>query len=272
MKLKCPYCKEIAEWGEASMQCPKCGKAALNRSFFRRSEKVKKEGRRRQREPGTVSPWIASGRMMGIFLIWTRIPRWIIWVGGLAVIGAFIYGPKMKADLPEIVRMAEENVSILKLALDIFREDCGRYPSEKEGLQALVARPEGLEGWRGPYITALKPDPWRHPYKYESPDGGQSMELHSLGPDGLDKTSDDIRPVTLPPGPEEPEEVPVSIFAKGGAAQAAPEPKAPQQDSVEEELRAPDGQEPAKAPAEPSSPSEPEAPQPPLPQAPSPEK
>jgi len=218
MKQRCPYCKEVSEWGDAT-QCPKCAKAALPSSFFRRGKKLKKEGRRRTREQGTVQPWLMSGKLMGVFLIWTKIPRWIIWLGGLAIIGAFIYGPKMKADLPEVIRLTEENLSVLKVALEMFKDDCGRYPKAEEGLNALVSKPEGLESWHGPYIKALKDDPWKHPYKYESQDGGSSMELWSLGPDGLNKTADDVHPISLPQ-PEEPEEVQVSIGGREAPSEA----------------------------------------------------
>jgi hypothetical protein len=35
-------------------------------------------------------------------------------------------------------------------ALALFFTDCGRYPTEEEGLAALLANP-GITGWQGPY-------------------------------------------------------------------------------------------------------------------------
>lgn len=35
-------------------------------------------------------------------------------------------------------------------ALALFYADCGRYPTEEEGLGALLRNP-GLDAWRGPY-------------------------------------------------------------------------------------------------------------------------
>ena len=42
---------------------------------------------------------------------------------------------------------------ILADSLEIFRLDVGRYPTEDEGLKALLSSPPGLkEKWQGPYI------------------------------------------------------------------------------------------------------------------------
>ena len=40
---------------------------------------------------------------------------------------------------------------ILMTALGSFRLDCGRYPTDGEGLDALFQNP-GIKGWSGPYI------------------------------------------------------------------------------------------------------------------------
>lgn len=47
---------------------------------------------------------------------------------------------------------------IIKTALDMFRLDNGRYPTEKEGLRPLIAAPNGLSNWRGPYISKADAD------------------------------------------------------------------------------------------------------------------
>src|SRR6516164_3327496 len=47
-----------------------------------------------------------------------------------------------------------------------FLIDNGRYPTQQEGLQALVLNPGGLPGWHGPYIktrSGMPLDPWGHP-------------------------------------------------------------------------------------------------------------
>ena len=209
MKMRCPYCHEASEW-QGPGKCPKCGKAALSKGFYARSGKVKKEARRRERDIQPTPPWLMSGRLMGFFLIWTKIPRWVVWLCGLSVIGAFVFTPKISGDFPELRKSARESLAILNVALDMFKEDCGRYPTKEEGLEALAAKPE-IEGWHGPYIRKLKKDPWNHPYVYWVAKDGSSMRLRSNGPDGKEGGGDDIYPDLRPEEFSGPLEVEVNI-------------------------------------------------------------
>jgi len=53
-------------------------------------------------------------------------------------------------------------------ALELYKADCGEYPTRDQGLAALVHDP-GVAGWRGPYLQKDVPlDPWRHSYVYDS--------------------------------------------------------------------------------------------------------
>ena len=49
----------------------------------------------------------------------------------------------------DVARIQLENLST---ALDLYRLDVGRYPSQEEGLKALVAEPAGVTRWSGPYL------------------------------------------------------------------------------------------------------------------------
>jgi general secretion pathway protein G len=73
----------------------------------------------------------------------------------------------------------------LDLALDLYRLDLGRYPTQSEGLQALVEKPPGLDRWRGPYLKqkSLPADPWGHAYHYRIPGEHGEYDLYSLGAD-----------------------------------------------------------------------------------------
>lgn len=108
---------------------------------------------------------------------------------------------------------AERNTTRLLLmqvqnALDTYRLNVGRYPTEDEGgLGALLVKPqyenETLgERWQGPY---LKPgtkllDAWGNQLVYEemdttTDDTGTTQlpyRLYSMGPDGQSDTEDDI--------------------------------------------------------------------------------
>ncbi|HMO27688.1 MAG TPA: type II secretion system major pseudopilin GspG [Tepidisphaeraceae bacterium] len=88
---------------------------------------------------------------------------------------------------------AKANISILSNALAQFEIDTGRYPTNDEGLEALVRQPSGAEGWRGPYIERGVPkDPWGNDFGYRQP--GQrnptSYDLYSLGADGREGNDD----------------------------------------------------------------------------------
>ena len=73
----------------------------------------------------------------------------------------------------------------LQNALTLFALDTHRHPTGAEGLAALVAAPDALEGWRGPYVknAALAADPWGRPVGYETGEAGGYL-LTSLGADG----------------------------------------------------------------------------------------
>lgn len=81
----------------------------------------------------------------------------------------------------------------LSLALDLFEQDVGRYPTTEEGLRVLVEDP-GAPGWKGSYLKGgLKPDPWGRDYSYSlDPDDPGQYILSSAGPDRQFGTDDDI--------------------------------------------------------------------------------
>ena len=88
---------------------------------------------------------------------------------------------------------AEMQIHSFGVALNHFAEDCGRYPSSTEGLNALVNRPHdiGEARWRGPYLDDRIPnDPWGNDYMYLCPSNRStnSFDLYSRGRDGLSKS------------------------------------------------------------------------------------
>jgi general secretion pathway protein G len=128
--------------------------------------------------------------------------RGLWWVFGtvlmiVSLLVAFeIMGPSSHAR-GERIGAAKGQISGLELALDMFYSECGRYPTTAEGLDALIVAPEGLKGWKGPYLKKDVPnDPWDHPYVYKSPGmhskATMSYDLSSNGPDGEEGTADDI--------------------------------------------------------------------------------
>ncbi|MBM3489339.1 MAG: type II secretion system protein GspG [Alphaproteobacteria bacterium] len=84
---------------------------------------------------------------------------------------------------------ARLQVESLATALDFYRLDVGGYPTQEQGLKALIARPADVAVWRGPYLKAqaLPDDPWGRPYVYRRPSRhGLDYDLFSLGADATE--------------------------------------------------------------------------------------
>lgn len=73
-------------------------------------------------------------------------------------------------------------------ALDMYRIHNGHYPSEDQGLQALVTRPSGYpspKDWGPePYLRKLPVDPWGNEFIYTV--DGSTFDIMSLGSDGAE--------------------------------------------------------------------------------------
>jgi general secretion pathway protein G len=100
-------------------------------------------------------------------------------------------------DSPDRARVtaARTQIAQLRVALDTFELDVGRFPTTAEGLSALVEKPASdAEGWQGPYIRGMPNDPWGRAYGYRQPGQGgpRHLDLYSAGPDGQEGTDDDI--------------------------------------------------------------------------------
>lgn len=86
----------------------------------------------------------------------------------------------------------------LKMALNMFSNDCGRLPTTAEGFQALLTCPTNIpqgRRWQGPYWDPSNlRDPWGHDYVYLCPGihNTNSYDLYSSGPDGIKGDQDDI--------------------------------------------------------------------------------
>ncbi len=86
---------------------------------------------------------------------------------------------------------AKNQISALKLSLESYYLDCGRFPSEAQGLAALWEKPSLSpvpQGWAGPYVDREIPrDPWGNSFKYEVPGPkGLPFGVVSLGADGAE--------------------------------------------------------------------------------------
>ncbi len=93
-------------------------------------------------------------------------------------------------------KTAKTQIEMLMAALDAYRLDVGSYPSEQEGLEALISDPGG-EKWDGPYLRKkiIPNDPWDEPYQYKNPGDNGDIDIFSYGADkkeGGEKENKDV--------------------------------------------------------------------------------
>ncbi len=88
-------------------------------------------------------------------------------------------------------------VQNLSSALELFRLDVGRYPTQAEGLGALVTAPSAAGGWNGPYMPKAQAliDPWTRPYLYRVPGRHGEADVYSLGSDNAEGGSGEAKDV-----------------------------------------------------------------------------
>ena len=89
---------------------------------------------------------------------------------------------------------AKTQIEMLMAALDAYRLDVRHFPSQQEGLEALVDNP-GNERWDGPYLKKEVPtDPWGNAYHYQNPGDHHEVDIFSYGsdnrPDGEKEKAD----------------------------------------------------------------------------------
>ncbi len=91
---------------------------------------------------------------------------------------------------------AVSDISALENALDMYRLDNGDYPTEQQGIAALVTKPNVPPlPQRYPsdgYIRRLPTDPWGNSYQMNNPGKHGQIDIFSIGPDRLPETEDDI--------------------------------------------------------------------------------
>jgi general secretion pathway protein G len=84
------------------------------------------------------------------------------------------------------VTAAKTDISNLAQALKLYRLDNGRYPSQEQGLAALVNKPttEPVPANWKKNLDLLPNDPWGKPYVYINPGVKGEIDVMSFGADG----------------------------------------------------------------------------------------
>lgn len=118
----------------------------------------------------------------------------------LAILGllAAIVGPQVLRYLgsskSQAAQVQAKNISA---ALNLYRLDNGRFPTEKEGLDALLKQPSGATMWNGPYMPDEKAltDPWGNGYHLREPGQHGEVDVYSLGSDNAPGGTGEARDV-----------------------------------------------------------------------------
>ena len=85
------------------------------------------------------------------------------------------------------VTAARADVNAIMGALKLYRLDNGAYPTNEQGLLALVKKPDRGDtprNWKpGGYLDKLPSDPWGSDYQYINPGIRGEVDVFSLGAD-----------------------------------------------------------------------------------------
>jgi general secretion pathway protein G len=104
----------------------------------------------------------------------------------LGLLAAVVAGPQIFKYLGTAKsEAAKVQVQQISSALDLYRLEVGRYPSQEEGVIALIEAPAGLSKWNGPYLKKKEAivDPWGRQFLYKIPGQHGDYDLYTLGAD-----------------------------------------------------------------------------------------
>ena len=118
----------------------------------------------------------------------------ILAIGGLVLVN--VLGASEKADKS----LVQAQIQAFNRALEQYKVEMKRYPSEDEGLVVLwnkeqVEDEEDLARWGGPYLKEPNTtDLWGNEWIYRNPSEieGVAYDIVSIGPDKEEGTDDDI--------------------------------------------------------------------------------
>ena len=102
---------------------------------------------------------------------------------------AALIGPKMIGRVGESRQtVAKQQIEGFSTALEMFKLDTTRYPTQEQGMEALVVTPHGVENWKGPYLKKkfIPKDPWGNEYVYVYPGENGDYDIISYGADGAE--------------------------------------------------------------------------------------
>ena len=78
---------------------------------------------------------------------------------------------------------AQQDLSTIRSALQLYKLDCLNYPTTEQGIQELVS-PSCENSPEDGYLGGLPQDAWGNAYTYVRPGSDKPFDLCSLGADG----------------------------------------------------------------------------------------
>lgn len=100
---------------------------------------------------------------------------------------AALIGPKMIGRVGESRQtVAKQQIEGFSSAMEMYKLDTTKYPTQEQGLEALVTEPQGIANWKGPYLKKkfIPKDPWGNNYVYTYPGEHGDYDIVSYGADG----------------------------------------------------------------------------------------
>ena len=93
------------------------------------------------------------------------------------------------------IKTTKMSLKVLHNAVLEYKLDTGQYPSEEDGLMALIEEPPDVTGWMtGGYLetTEVSKDAWGEDFIYQlDPESGKPFVIISYGADGESEGEDD---------------------------------------------------------------------------------
>lgn len=90
---------------------------------------------------------------------------------------------------------AMSDIKNIMTALNLYYLREARFPTEAQGLAALVNKPTmspiPTNYKEGGYLDKLPEDPWKNPYQYKNPGKHGQIDVYSYGPDGQTPAGED---------------------------------------------------------------------------------
>ena len=127
--------------------------------------------------------WTLIKTRRGSFLIKT-----LVLVSALALMSVFARSFIFVENDQRRIVVTRAEISHLEQSLGIFHLDNGFYPTTKQGLSALVVKPEvppePLKYDKKGYINKVPKDGWKRDFIYRSPGQHGDFDIISFGADG----------------------------------------------------------------------------------------